>query len=61
MYALARKNLLAKNLLAMQKFFPKDYKFFPQTWVLPADFKSFKEQFNNRKAKTFIIKPEASC
>ena len=23
--------------------------------------KSFKEQFNARKAKTFIIKPEASC
>jgi hypothetical protein len=25
MYAMARKNLLAKNLLAMQKYFPKDY------------------------------------
>jgi len=23
--------------------------------------KAFKEQFNDRKAKTFIIKPEASC
>jgi hypothetical protein len=29
MYALARKNLLAKNLQAMQKVFPKEFKFFP--------------------------------
>ena len=35
MYALARKNLLAKNLIAMQKYFPKDFSFFPRTWLLP--------------------------
>lgn len=61
MYALARKNLLAKNLIAMQKYYPKEYGFFPKTFLLPADLKAFKEQFNHRKAKTFIIKPEASC
>ena len=61
MYALARKNLLAKNLISMQKYFPQEFNFFPKTWLLPQDIKSFKEQFNNRKAKTFIIKPEASC
>lgn len=61
MYALARKNLLAKNLIAMQKYFPQEFNFFPKTWLIPQDIKSFKEQFNNRKAKTFIIKPEASC
>jgi tubulin polyglutamylase TTLL6/13 len=43
MNAMARKNLLAKNLLAMQKYFPHDFEFFPATWVLPADIKSFKE------------------
>ena len=43
MYALARKNLLAKNLMAMQKQFPKEYNFFPRTWLLPSDLKSFKE------------------
>jgi tubulin polyglutamylase TTLL6/13 len=52
---------LAKNLIAMQKYFPKDYGFFPKTWLLPQDLKSFREQFNSKKAKTFIIKPEASC
>ena len=45
----------------MQKYFPKEFLFFPKTWLLPADLKSFKEQFNERKAKTFIVKPEASC
>jgi len=58
---MARKNLLAKNLLAMQKYYPKEFQFFPKTWLLPGDMKSFKDQFNIRKAKTFIIKPEASC
>jgi tubulin polyglutamylase TTLL6/13 len=43
MYAMARKNLLAKNLLMMQKYFPKEYNFFPNTWLLPGDIKSFKE------------------
>lgn len=61
MYAMARKNLLAKNLLSMSKYFPQDYKFFPNTWLLPSDIKQFWEQFNERKAKTFIIKPENSC
>ena len=61
MYAIARKNLLAKNLLTMQKYFPQEYQFFPKTWLLPSDTKAFKDQFNERKAKTFIIKPENSC
>jgi len=61
MHAMARKNLLARNLLGMQKYFAKDYNFFPNSWVLPGDIKQFKEQFNERRAKTFIIKPENSC
>ena len=32
---MARKNLLAKNLLAMQKYYPKEFQFFPKTWLLP--------------------------
>ena len=42
-YTLARKNLLAKNLIAMERYFPKDYAFFPKTWLLPADIKTFKD------------------
>ena len=40
---LARKNLLARNLNMMQKAMPEYYDFFPQTWILPSDSKSFKE------------------
>jgi tubulin polyglutamylase TTLL6/13 len=60
-YVLARKNLLARNLATMQKAMPDLYDFFPDTWILPADSKSFKEQFNHKRAKTFIVKPEAMC
>jgi tubulin polyglutamylase TTLL6/13 len=46
MYALARKNLLAKNLMNMKKVFPDHYSFFPKTWLLPSDSKDFRNQFN---------------
>jgi tubulin polyglutamylase TTLL6/13 len=71
MYALARKNNLARNLMRMQKFFPEDYKFFPQTWLLPAEYGDFRAQFTRavggknskkwRSGKTFISKPEAAA
>ena len=60
MYGLARKNHLGRNLMKMRRVFPKEYRFFPQTWLLPSEFNDFKAQFNRRKAKTFILKPEAS-
>jgi tubulin polyglutamylase TTLL6/13 len=59
-YYIARKNHLGKNLIKMRKLFPNDYNFFPPTWMLPTDLKDFKAQFNAKKAKTFIVKPEAS-
>ena len=61
MYTLARKNNLGKNLMIMRKAFPEAYDFFPQTWLLPAEFGDFKSQFNKKGNKTFIIKPAASC
>lgn len=71
MYALARKDHLARNLQRMQKLFPEDYKFFPQTWLLPAEFGEFKRQFSDQLVsskkrrkpgrKTFISKPEAAA
>lgn len=60
-YVLARKNLLAQNLQNMQYMMPEEYDFFPKTWILPQDSKNFKEQFNQKKAKTFIVKPEQQC
>lgn len=48
----------------MQKYFPDDYNFFPQTWILPSEFAEFRQQIDNlqkNKKKTFIVKPAASC
>lgn len=67
MYALARKDHLARNLNRMQRVMPAEYNFFPQTWLLPAEYGEFKKQFpdNMKRRKTtretFIAKPEASC
>jgi len=60
--SIARKNSLGQNLMRMMKAFPKNYKFFPKTFLLPSDFYDFKNQFSKaKKAKNYIIKPEASC
>lgn len=59
MYALARKNYLARNISLMQKAFPKDYNFIPKTWNLPADYLTFRKEFVKRRF--YIVKPEASC
>ena len=37
MQALARKNNLARNLMRVAKVYPKEFNFFPKTWVLPSD------------------------
>lgn len=60
MHVLCRKNLFARNLGRMQKSFPDDYNFVPQTWILPSEFSEFRKQFENlgkNKKKTFIVKP----
>jgi tubulin polyglutamylase TTLL6/13 len=61
MYSLARKNHLGRHLMRMKKAFPKNYKFFPQTYLLPAEYSEFKHQFSSGGPKVFIVKPEASC
>lgn len=58
MSAITRKNNLGRNLLRMKKVFPKDYRFFPDTWILPTDLSDFKAQFTAAKNKTFIVKPD---
>lgn len=40
---------------------PEQYDFFPQTWVLPSETKAFKDQFNEKRTKTYIVKPEFDC
>lgn len=59
MYAVARKDQLAKHLKLMKKRFPEEYSFFPSTWVLPKEINDFKNHLNGKRKRTFIVKPEA--
>lgn len=43
-YNLARKNFLGRHLMKMNKLLPDDYDFFPKTYMLPFDYKSFIEE-----------------
>eukprot|EP00826_Nyctotherus_ovalis_P032090 TRINITY_DN25911_c0_g2_i2.p1 TRINITY_DN25911_c0_g2~~TRINITY_DN25911_c0_g2_i2.p1 ORF type:complete len:348 (+),score=102.56 TRINITY_DN25911_c0_g2_i2:123-1166(+) len=59
MHGLSRKDYLGRNLMRMRKLLPDLYDFFPKTWVLPAEWLDFSQQFNGKSV--FILKPEASC
>jgi tubulin polyglutamylase TTLL6/13 len=62
---IARKNRMGQNLNSLQKIFPKEYSFYPRTWVLPGEMADFRSQFDNMGNslgnKIFIIKPDAGC
>jgi tubulin polyglutamylase TTLL6/13 len=59
MYLIARKNMLARNLKRLQKLLPEEYKFFPKTWIVPAEINDLKANMLKKKM-TLIVKPEAS-
>ena len=63
MLELVRKAGTARNLNKMLKHVGKDYKFFPKTFMLPADYTELKQEFGDsgRGAKTFIVKPSKGC
>ncbi|XP_061232623.1 tubulin polyglutamylase TTLL13 isoform X2 [Neopsephotus bourkii] len=61
MMEICRKDLLARNLNRMLKLFPKEYKIFPRTWCLPADYGDFRAYGCTRKKGAFICKPESGC
>ncbi len=50
MYNIARKNTLGMHLKRLQKEFPKEYDFFPPTWIYPADFNEM-QLYNEKKFK----------
>eukprot|EP00965_Chrysotila_dentata_P251864 6210325-Pleurochrysis_carterae.AAC.1 len=52
----------ARNLNKMLGAIGKDYKFFPRTFLLPADYTELKKEFIGKKGnKTFIVKPSRGC
>ncbi len=59
MSTLARKAALGRTLNRMIPHFPREFKFFPKTWSLPAEWTDFASQFTEGKStRTFIIKPD---
>lgn len=62
---IARKNRMGQNLNRMLKLFPKEYAFYPRTWILPGEMADFRAQFdgagNSINNKIFIIKPDTGC
>ena len=54
MFCITRKNCLGKNLMKMRRQFPREYSFFPQTWILPSYWEEFKSQFDKGKCKTYL-------
>ena len=64
MLELVRKTGTARNLNKMLKAIGKEYKFFPKTFMLPADYTALKAEWDNGKNhgnKTFIVKPSKGC
>eukprot|EP00818_Percolomonas_sp_WS_P007205 CAMPEP_0117451362 /NCGR_PEP_ID=MMETSP0759-20121206/8966_1 /TAXON_ID=63605 /ORGANISM="Percolomonas cosmopolitus, Strain WS" /LENGTH=682 /DNA_ID=CAMNT_0005243955 /DNA_START=234 /DNA_END=2279 /DNA_ORIENTATION=+ len=59
MNAICRKIAMAKNLKRMQKGFPKQYGFFPHTWILPHELSDFMKP--RTQDSVFIIKPSNGC
>ena len=61
----ARKNKMGQNLNKLLKVFPKEYSFYPRTWILPGEMADFRNQFDNNGNsignKIYIIKPDAGC
>lgn len=55
--SICRKDELAKNLNRMLKFFPKQYDFFPKTWVLPAELSGLLQHSKDHPNRVFILKP----
>ncbi|CAM9235622.1 unnamed protein product, partial [Hapterophycus canaliculatus] len=59
----ARKAGLAMLMSRMYQEAPKEFKFYPETWILPAEMNDFRTQFGPRgtSKSIFIVKPDSGC
>ena len=44
--------------MRLKRVLPKDFSFFPETWLLPFELTEFRKEFNGNRS--FIIKPEGN-
>lgn len=56
---ITRKNNLGHNLNALRAIFPKEYDFYPDTYLFPKDRNRLRKEWNSKTV--LIVKPEASC
>ena len=64
MLELVRKAGTARNLNRMLSACGKPYRFFPTTYMMPADYSALKLEWksgHNHGSKTFIVKPSSGC
>ena len=63
MVVICNKAPMARNLDIMRKEFPKEYDFYPTTYVLPQDYGSLKSLFpsSGQSKVTYIIKPSGGA
>ncbi|KAJ3388505.1 Tubulin polyglutamylase ttll6 [Entophlyctis sp. JEL0112] len=61
MHEICRKDHLARNLSRISRLLPKDYNFYPKTYVLPHDWLELKAAMKVRRNQTFISKPDHGC
>ena len=62
---IARKNRMGQNLNRMAKMYPREFSFYPRTWILPSELSDFRSQFGSDGValgnKIYIVKPDAGC
>ncbi|CAD5229334.1 unnamed protein product [Bursaphelenchus okinawaensis] len=58
MTELARKIALTQAIRSMRELFPEEYNFYPQSWILPSQYNSFKNYSTRNPNKWFIVKPD---
>lgn len=61
MLEICRKNRMGRNLAKMARVLPREYDYFPRTYVLPEEMEEFLLAFTRRKRRTYILKPDAGC
>jgi tubulin polyglutamylase TTLL6/13 len=61
MHEICRKDQLARRVQRVVRMFPKDYTFFPQSWIMPQDWMEFQRQHKTKKSPCYISKPDHGC